>query len=57
MYCEILPGNITMKNAAVIQPMRVRYLNKKISESPRSISTTPDAITTKSDAGVCEGSA
>ena len=48
MYCEMLPGNIAVKNAAVIQPIFSLCLIKSISERPRSISTTPDAITTKS---------
>ena len=47
-YCEMLPGKIAMKNAAVIQPIWVRYFQRISSDKPRAISTMPDAITTKS---------
>lgn len=46
-YCEILPGNIAMKNAAVIQPTWRRYC-REARAMPSAISTTPDERTTKS---------
>ena len=47
-YCEMLPGKIATKNAATIQPTGTRYRGRAISASPRAISTTPEATTTKS---------
>jgi len=47
-----LPGKIRTKNAAVIKPITPRYFLSinavVISNTPRVISTTPDAMTTKS---------
>jgi len=46
-YCEIFPGKIAIKNSAVAIPTS-RRLFSEASDNPRSISTTPDANTTKS---------
>ena len=48
MYCEMLPGNTAMKNAATIQPIGTRYRGRAMRASPRAISTIPEATTTKS---------
>ncbi len=47
-YWEMLPGNTATKNAATIQPIGTRYRGRAMSASPRAISTTPEATTTKS---------
>ena len=47
-YCEMLPGKIAMKNAAVRKPTWVRYFQSRSRDKPSAISTAPDAITTKS---------
>ena len=47
-YCEMLPGKIAMKNAAVRKPTWVRYFQSRRRDKPSAISTMPDAITTKS---------
>jgi hypothetical protein len=43
----MLPGNMAIKNKAVIDPANAA-LCPEISQSPKAISTTPLAITTKS---------
>jgi hypothetical protein len=43
----MLPGNMAIKNRAVIDPANAA-LYPEISQSPKTISTTPLAITTKS---------
>jgi hypothetical protein len=47
IHCEMLPGKIAIKNRAVMVPA-IGALNPVINHRPRTISTTPLAITTKS---------
>lgn len=47
-YCEMFPGKIAMKKAAVRKPTWVRCFQRISSDKPSAISTMPDAITTKS---------
>ena len=47
-FVAIFPGKTATKNAATIHPTCTRYLHNPTSASPKTISTTPDATTTKS---------
>ena len=47
-YCAMFPGKIAMKNAAVMSPTGMRKRGRNIRDRPNTISSTPEAITTKS---------
>ena len=47
-YCEMLPGKMRTKNAAVARPVRILWRGSRIRARPRAISATPDRTTTRS---------